>query len=109
MIVIATGTYRILRGTTVDGFLDEIDNSTGVASGVTASIIEVGTRITTGADDRPQTVRLWRGRFPAGTDIRSDDRVQSEQTGFTWAIDSVSDADVVVHHGETRVDLRSIL
>jgi len=106
MLALATCTVSILRGTSTDNYGDLNDTATVVASGVPASLLEQRRVVTTFGDDRPQVVRYWTGRVPAGTDIQADDRVLNEQTNAVFIVDSLSTETAVVHNGETRVDLR---
>lgn len=108
MLAQATCTVSILRGTTTTDYDDLADVDTVVASGLPASLIEQRRIVTTFGDDRPQVVRYWTLRLLAGTDVRDGDRVKNEQTGEIFMVDSLATQEVVVHHGEIRVDLRRI-
>lgn len=109
MIALANRTVAVLRGETTDVYGDPADdNSTPVARGVPASIVEQSRRVFDPSSDRVQIIRFWTGRLPAGTQLQIGDRLQDEQTSDIFAVQSFSKQQHVVHDGEVRVDLAKI-
>lgn len=103
----ANTTVTILRGTTVDTFGDTVDTATEVASGITASIIETGKTATTAVDGQPRQIRRITGRLPAGTDIRTGDRVRS-RAGRVYVVDAIDQIENAVRTNDIRLDLRRV-
>ncbi len=106
MQAIATTTLTVLRGTTTDGYGDEKDTDTPVATGVIASLTEQSRRVTTRDDPTPRIVRYAVARVPAGTDIRDQDRVRDERTGAVYIVDAPSSMANPAMTVDLRLDLR---
>lgn len=104
----ANTTVTILRGVTVDSFGDQADTARVVAKEVTASIIEQGKTVTTAVDGSVRQVRRIIGRLPAGTDIRSTDRIRDERTGRVYLVDSDVEPENAVRRNDIRLDLRRV-
>lgn len=108
MSFLATTTVTILRGTTLDRYGDEQDTDTIVATGVRASLLEkpvTGTRPASGRKDTPRgyALRVWNG-----VDIRQDDRVQDERTGYVYVVHTLAPSTNAVGLGSTRAELQRV-
>src|SRR6188508_1289802 len=79
MISLATTTCSVLRGTSTSAYGDDVDADTAVQVGVPLAVMPASQASTRSADARPQEVETYRGRVPAGTDIRVSDRLRDEQ------------------------------
>lgn len=106
MIAAATTTLTVYRGTTTDGYGDEQDTNTAVATGIPASLVEQTRRVTTRDDPVPRIVRYAVGRVTAGTDITDQDRVRDERTGAVYSVDAVSSMNSAAVAADLRLDLR---
>lgn len=106
MIAAATTTIAVLRGTSTDGYGDEIDTDTPVRTGIPASLIEQTRRVTTRDDPTPRIVRYAVGRVTAGADITDQDRVRDERTGAVYIVDAVSSMNSAAVAADLRLDLR---
>lgn len=106
MIAAATTTVTILRGTTTDGYGDEVDTDTPVRTGVPASLIEQTRRVTTRDDPTPRIIRYTVGRVTAGTDVTDQDRIRDERTGAVYIVDAVSSMNTAALAADLRLDLR---
>jgi hypothetical protein len=106
MQAIATTLLTVLRGTTTDGYGDEQDTDTAVATGIPASLTEQSRRVTTRDDPTPRIVRYAIARVAAGTDVRDQDRVRDERTGAVYIVDSPSSMANPALAVDLRLDLR---
>ena len=106
MQAVATTTLAILRGTTTDGYGDEQDTNTPIATGIPASLIEQSRRVTTRDDPTPRIVRYAVARVPARTDVTDQDRVRDERTGAVYIVDAVSSMTNPAIQVDRRLDLR---
>lgn len=106
MISRATTTITVLRGTATDGYGDETDTNTPVATGIPASLVEQTRRVTTRDDPTPRIVRYAVGRVTAGTDITDQDRLRDESTGAVYIVDAVSSMNSAAVAADLRLDLR---
>lgn len=104
----ATTTVTILRGSGVDSFGDERDTAATVREGVTASIIEQNKTVTTPVDGTPRVVRHTTCRLPAGTDVRTGDRLRDERTGAVYIVDAEGLSQNPVRRNDIRLDLRRV-
>jgi hypothetical protein len=103
----ANCTVAVYRATEVDDYADTVDdNTTPVLTGIPARITERTQRVTTADDPTPRIVRWHTGRVEAGTDIRADDRLESEQTGVVYLVDSTGTPPAGVLGEDLRLDLR---
>lgn len=84
---VATGTYRIERGTVMNDFGDETDTPNVIARAVPAAITERTMRTTDGSS--LVRAREIVGRFRPGRDVREDDRVVDERTGEKFTVEMV--------------------
>jgi hypothetical protein len=100
--MIATTTITVLRGTSTNGYGDEVDNGTVAASGIPASLIEQ-TRFTDDpSSDRPRVIRFVIGRVYHGTDVRAGDQIRDEGDATIYIVDSVT----TPQHGAIQPDVR---
>jgi hypothetical protein len=106
VLAVATTTLTVLRGTTTDGYGDEQDTDTPVATGVRASLTEQTRRVTTRDDPTPRIVRYAVGRVTAGTDVTDQDRVRDERTGAVYIVEAVSSMANPAVAADLRLDLR---
>lgn len=106
MLARATTTLSVLRGTSTDGYGDEVDTDTIVATGIPASLVEQTRRVTSRDDPTPRIVRYAVGRVTAGTDITDQDRLRDERTGDTYIVDAVSSMNSAAIAADLRLDLR---
>jgi len=102
----ANTTIAVLRGTSTDGYGDETDTDTPVATGIPASLIEQTRRVTTRDDPTPRIVRYAVGRVTAGTDVTDQDRIRDERTGDIYIVDAVSAMNSAAVAADLRLDLR---
>jgi hypothetical protein len=102
----ATTTLSVLRGTSTDGYGDEVDTDTPHATGIPASLVEQTRRVTTRDDPTPRIVRYAVGRVTAGTDVTDQDRIRDERTGATYIVDAVSAMNSAAVAADLRLDLR---
>ncbi len=108
MSFLATTTVTVLRGTTTDRYGDEQDADTVVATGVRASLLErpvTGTRPVSGREDTPRAyaLRVW-----ASVDLRKNDRIQDERTGYVYVITTLAPSTNPVGLASTRADLQRV-
>ena len=106
MLVRATTTISILRGTSTDGYGDEVDTDTAAYTGIPASLVEQSRRVTTRDDPTPRIVRYAVGRVTAGTDVTDQDRIKDERTGAIYIVDAVSSMANPALTADLRLDLR---
>lgn len=106
MIAAATTTISVLRGTSTDGYGDDVDTDTAVRTGIPASLVEQTRRVTTRDDPTPRIVRYAVGRVTSGTDITDQDRVRDERTGAIYIVDAVSSMNSAAVAADLRLDLR---
>jgi hypothetical protein len=104
MIGLATTTASILRGSTTNVFGDEVDAATVVQSGLQLALMPVRQAGTRSADARPQEVEYFRGRMPAGTDVRVGDRLQ-DAAGAVYLVTGSHQAANPVLAQDVAVDL----
>lgn len=104
----ANTTVSILRGADTDSFGDPVDTLTVVATGVTASIIEQRKTVTTPVDGNVRQVRFTTGRLPAGTDVRTGDRIKDEKTNRIYVFDASSQPENSVRTNDIHLDLRRV-
>lgn len=108
MSFLATTLISVLRGTATDRYGDEVDTDTVIASRIPASILEkpaTGARPASGRKDTPRSyfLRVWRN-----VDIRQNDRVRDERTGWTYAVTTDAPATNPVGLASTRLDLQRV-
>ncbi|MFF4346806.1 hypothetical protein [Streptomyces sp. NPDC001530] len=106
MLARATTTVTVLRGTSTDGYGDEVDTDTPVHTGIPVSLVEQTRRVTTRDDPTPRVVRYTVGRVTAGTDITDQDRLRDERTGDIYIVDAVSAMNSAAVAADLRLDLR---
>lgn len=108
MSFLATTTVTILRGTTTNRYDDEQDADLVVATGVRASLLErpvTGARPASGRKDtqRGYSLRVWKS-----VDVRQDDRIRDERTGFTYVVTTYAPSTNAAGLGSTRCDLQRV-
>jgi hypothetical protein len=109
MTWLATSTYSILRGKTTDAFGDPKDRDEAVETGVKGSVRLVRAGVTTESEGRAQTISYLVGRLPSGTDIQNGDRLQDEETGETFIVDSIdSNPRSPIMDTGVRLELRTV-
>ncbi|WP_050369931.1 hypothetical protein [Streptomyces acidiscabies] len=106
MRALANTTLSVLRGTTTDEFGDEADNSTVIASGLPASLIEQVRQSYTPENPTPRVVRYSIARVNADTDIRETDRVKDERSNRTYIVQAVSQTGGLGIVNDLRLDLK---
>ncbi len=106
MQAIATTRISILRGSTTDGYGDEVDTDTPIASSIPAALTEQSRRVTTRDDPTPRIVRYAVARVPARTEVTDQDRVRDERTGAVYIVDAVSSMTNPAAAADLRLDLR---
>lgn len=84
---IATGTYRIERGSASNDYFDETDTAEAVFENVPAAITERTMRTTDGSS--LVRAREIVGRFRPGRDVQEGDRVVDERTGEKFTVQMV--------------------
>jgi hypothetical protein len=105
---LATTTCSILRGSTTDGYGDELDADTPVRTNVPISIMEISSTVMTPEDPTPRVVRQVTARVGSEVDVRDGDRVKDESTGTIYMIDNVIRRASPVYTPDTRLDLRLV-
>lgn len=93
---------------TVDDYDDPAADDTPTAVGVAASIVEQTKRTTTASSGRPQTVRSFTGRLPAGTDVPAGSRLRDENTADVYLVDATSQPANPYATNDIRCDLRRV-
>ncbi len=86
MIGLVTERVDILRGSTTNVYGDEVDSDVVVQSNVPFGVNPASQQSTDSADERAQEVEYLRGRLPAGTDVRVNDRLRGAKTGFIYLV-----------------------
>ena len=105
----ANGTVSVYRATDENDYVDTVDaNVSAVLANVPIRITEQTKRVTTRDDPTPRIVRWLVARVEQGTDIRDGDRLESEQTGAFYLVDSTAEAGDGVLGEDFRLDLRRI-
>lgn len=105
----ATTTVSIYRGSTTDSYGDDLDdNSTTIASGQIASIIEQSRRAFLPAENRLTVVENATGRVKAGTDITEGDRIKDERSGRWYFVEGLSNPDTPRGRSDIRLVLRAV-
>ena len=105
MLATPNTTVSILRGGVPDDYSGTVTNESVAASGVLASVMEQSRTVFDPSSGAPGIVRITRGRFPSGTDIRDSDRVLDERTNITYAVRSVYQLQSAVHTNDVTVEL----
>lgn len=109
MIGRATTTVSVYRGTTSDGFGDEVDdNNTPAATGVIASLIEQSRQVFVAAENRFTRIRMVTGRVTGDVDVIETDRLKDERTGKFYLVEAVSQPQLPTAIADKRLDLRLI-
>lgn len=106
VIAVATTTVSVLRGTTTDPYGDVMDSDTPIVTGLPISIIEQRRKVFTADNPDPRTVRYITGRVGSGTDIRVNDRLKDERTGYVYAVDEIGDPMNPVIATDIQLDLK---
>lgn len=104
----ATTTISVLRGTSTSGFGDTVDGATVAASGITASLLEQRKTVVTPDDLMVRTVRYITCRVPAGTDVRTGDRIRNDATGDVYVLDGQAQPYSPSRTNDIRLDLRKV-
>lgn len=86
----ATTTVSILRGTSTNGYADEVDEPTPIYTKIPASIIEQNRRTYLPAEGAVRVVRSTRCRLTAGTDVLKSDRILDELTNAVYVINDLN-------------------
>jgi len=101
-----TTTVSILRGTSVNDYGDEVDESTPTHTGIPASLIEQSRRTYLPAEGAYRVIRFTRCRLTAGTDVRKDDRILDERTNRVYVVTELNDdPGSPVHRPDIILDL----
>ncbi len=106
MTFLANTTVAILRGTTTDGYGDELDdNGTPVATGIRASLVERTVTDLDRATGGTRQLRRITGRVASNVDVREGDRIRDERTNAIYAVDTLSHPEGFNHVSSIRLDL----
>ena len=106
---LANSRVSILRGTYQNSVGDQVEADNAVYTGVLMSIREVASNETTVAEGMPRQVRYLVGRAPAGTDVKADDRLLDEDTGFIYFVDGVDEVSTSpIMDSGIRLELRRV-
>lgn len=106
----ATTTLSIYRGSAQDPYGDPVDdNTTPMATGVNASMIEQNKRAFLAAENRKTVVKNSIGRVRNGTDVIEGDRVKDERTGVFYFVEAVSNPASPVNMPDVRMVLRAVV
>jgi NADPH-dependent glutamate synthase beta subunit-like oxidoreductase len=108
VIALATGTVSVLRGSSTTVFGDEADVGTVVAVGVPFAIMPASQRSTRSVDARPQEVEYFRGRGPAGTDVRVGDQLRDEVSLALYIVTGSHQAANPILRQDLAVDLTRV-
>lgn len=104
----STTTVDILRGTSQDDYGDDIDNDNVVASGRPASIIEQKGYSQPEVTTQPRNFRYARCRMNSNEDVRTNDRIRDNRTGWIWTITNVSGLQNPFISQDLRIDLMHV-
>lgn len=106
MNAVGNTTIAVYRGTTEDGYGDEVESEVPTKTGIVASLIEGRPRqVDSGTSTTPRFIRVATLRVGAGTDIQYNDRIKDEQTGTFWRVDSMGNVGNPAYAPDLRVDL----
>lgn len=107
MLAVATTRVDVLRGTSVDEYLDEIDGDDKVLAieAVPASIIEQTKQVSDSVSGAPRVIRFHICRIAHGLDIRITDRIRDRETREVYAIESMTTPKSPTNKGDLRLDL----
>jgi hypothetical protein len=91
MLARATGLFRIYRGTTENTSGDEVAADYPIASDVplalhNSSVTEYPPNTAT-----PRTINAIRGRAGVGTDLQVEDRIEDQNGGQRYVVDTISE------------------
>jgi hypothetical protein len=91
MYALATCTASILRGTaTDDDYLDVVDTTTVVATGLLCAIRETASRVHDKTSEAPRVVRVLHAQLQSDVDARVEDRLRDDTHGVIYVIDNVT-------------------
>lgn len=109
MWTLATCRASIYRGYTTDPDTgDQIPSATPLATGITASITERGTRVWDSSTQTPRIVRVVEGVFPSTVDIAVGDRVVDDTNGETFTVQEVTRPRAAGRRPDTVTVLRRV-
>lgn len=106
MIARATTTITIYRGLSTDEWGDDTDTNTIVGSDISASLLEQSQYYRAEVTTQPRNYRYARLRVDSSVDIRYNDRIKDERTGWIWTIRNLSKYQNPVRQQDTRADLQ---
>jgi len=96
-------------GTTEDQFGDVVENSTTIASGVPAAIMERRERVFLPNTTEPRIIHYYTGRLLYGQAVTKNNRIKDENTNEIYVIENVSSLASPVKRQPLRLDLRKVL
>ena len=94
LVIIATTTLTLIRGTTINAFGDVVDDDSGapIVSAVPASMVERSRRILDPISGAWVEVTFWSARFTPGTfPAVAGDRVRDESTAALYWVRRVKE------------------
>jgi hypothetical protein len=109
MLTIPTTTVTVLGGIESSDYGDEIDQTTELASGVPASIIEGRDVVATESDPAARVIYYYVGRVPHGTDTTGWQRIQDDRSGMIYVIDNITSPTNPAVPMDVRLDLRRVV
>lgn len=104
----ATTEIDIYRGTTTDSYGDEKDTDQPIYEKIVASVIEQNKTVRNPDTRTPETIRIYTGRVPAGTDILDDDRVRDRRTNKFYLVDGITQPANPAATADLNLELRRI-
>lgn len=108
MYALATCTASILRGTTTDGYLDEVDGQTVVAAGLVCAIRETASRVHDETSEAPRVVRVLRAQLQSDVDARVEDRLRDDTHDVIYVVDNVTSLGGPGYAPDIELELRRI-
>jgi hypothetical protein len=101
-------TVEILRGQETDPYGDEADLDLVVASGILAAVHEDRQVAGTQAQDRQQQIGYFTLWVKHGVDLRIDDRVRDERTGYVYTVNDVTSPPSSARLVDVRCGMRRV-
>jgi hypothetical protein len=108
MYQLANCLVSVLRGTTTNDYLDEVDTAAVHASGIPAFLTETAARTFDPATQTPRVVRTVTATVPSTTDVTETDRLRDDTRGVTYAVEVVHRPDVPGLTADLRLELRRV-
>jgi hypothetical protein len=107
--VVATCLASVLRRQeTIDAYGDPTGQYIPVVTGIPAAIMESGNTVQDYSSQTPRTIRAIDGTFPAGTDVRVNDRVSDDTHGVVYVVVNVTATRAPGHQPDLQVTLKKV-